>query len=160
MSDTIADSDLAAAWQGINHVTLVTGDLDATLAFYRDVLEMRVVFEAPANPHHGRHAMISPGGPGMGLHFFELPGAQVFRSPDAVPSKLQFLPGALQHIAITVADGRTALALRERLLARGVPVTPVLEPGRFAPMARTFLFPDPSGLLLKAIWLQTEGTQT
>ena len=156
MTITSAIGEVAATWQGLNHVTLVTGDLDATVTFYRDVLEMRVAFEAPANPHHGRHAMISPGGPGMGLHFFELPGAQVFRFPEAVPSKPQFLPGALQHIAITIADERAALALRERLLARGVPMTPVLEPGRFAPMVRMFLFQDPSGLLLKATWLRAE----
>ena len=156
MADASAVADLAGAWQGLNHVSLVTGDLDATVAFYRDVLPMRVVFEAPANPHHGRHAMISAGGTGMGLHFFELASAQIFRFPDAVPSKPDFLPGALQHIAITVADETTALALRERLLARGVPMTPVLEPGRFAPMVRMFLFPDPSGLLLKATWIRAE----
>ena len=150
-------ADLAGAWQGLNHISLVTGNLDATVAFYRDVLQMPVVFEAPANPHHGRHAMISAGGPGMGLHFFELANAQIFRFPDDVPSKPDFLPGALQHIAITVADETTALALRERLLAHGVPMTPVLEPGRFAPMVRMFLFPDPSGLLLKATWLRAEN---
>ena len=148
-------ADLSGAWQGLNHISLVTGNLDATVAFYRDVLQMPVVFEAPANPHHGRHAMISAGGPGMGLHFFELANAQIFRFPDAVPSKPDFLPGALQHIAITVADETTALALRERLLAHGVPMTPVL--GRFAPMVRMFLFPDPSGLLLKATWLRAEN---
>ena len=157
MTDVIAGTDLARAWQGINHVSLITGNLDATVAFYRDVLEMRVVFEAPANPHHGRHAMISPGGSGMGLHFFEVAGAQIFRLPDGVPSKPEFLPGALQHIAITLAAEETALALRERLSAHGVPMTPVLEPGRFAPMVRMFLFPDPSGLLLKATWLRTES---
>lgn len=154
MADVIPGPDLTGAWQGLNHVSLVTGDLDATVAFYRDVLQMRVVFEAPANPHHGRHAMISPGGDGMGLHFFELAGAQIFRLPNGVPSKPEFLPGALQHIAITIADETTALALRERLLARGVAMTPVLEPGRFAPMVRMFLFQDPSGLLLKATWLR------
>ena len=75
MADVISP-DLTGAWQGLNHVSLVTEDLDATLAFYRDVLQMRVVFEA-RNPHHGRHAMISPGGEGMGLHFFELAGAHL-----------------------------------------------------------------------------------
>jgi catechol 2,3-dioxygenase-like lactoylglutathione lyase family enzyme len=74
-----------------------------------------------------------------------------------VPSKPEFLPGALQHIAITVADETAALALRDRLSARGVPITPILEPGRFAPMARMFLFPDPSGLLLKTTWVRSEG---
>ena len=53
MTDEIAGTDLAGAWQGIDHVTLITGNLDATVAFYRDVLEMSVVFEAPANPIMG-----------------------------------------------------------------------------------------------------------
>ena len=56
-----------------------------------------------------------------------------------------------------VGDGTppAALALRDRLQARGIPTTPVLSPGRYAPSVRTFLFPDPSGLLLKASWSQT-----
>src|SRR5215212_3136299 len=112
-------------WQGVNHVTLATPDLDTTVAFYRDVLGLRVVFEAPANPMHGRHAMLSPGGSGQGLHFFEVADAQIFGFPGAVPPTLQFLPGALQHVALTVADEAEALALRERL------------------QARSFLFPDP-----------------
>ena len=142
-------------WQDINHISLATPDLDATVAFYRDVLGLRVVFEAPANPMHGRHAMLSPGGPGLGLHFFEVADAQIFGFPEGVPQTLQFLPGALQHIALTVSDEAAALALRDRLQAHGIPTTPVLTPGRNAPNVRTFLFPDPSGLLLKATWSQT-----
>jgi hypothetical protein len=79
------------------------------VAFYRDVLQMRVVFEAPANPHHGRHAMISPGGTGMGLHFFELASAQIFRFPDAVPSKPDFLPGALNTLRSQLLTKRLRL---------------------------------------------------
>jgi catechol 2,3-dioxygenase-like lactoylglutathione lyase family enzyme len=142
-------------WHGINHVTLATPDLDATVAFYRDVLGLRLVFEAPANPMHGRHAMLSPGGLGLGLHFFEVANAQIFRVPGGVPQTLEFVPGALQHIALTVADEAAALALRDRLQERGIPTTPVLTPGRNAPSARTFLFPDPSGMLIKAVWIQT-----
>jgi catechol 2,3-dioxygenase-like lactoylglutathione lyase family enzyme len=156
MTNTSAIGEVAATWQGLNHVTLITPNLDATVAFYRSVLGMRVAFEAPANPHHGRHAMISPGGPGMGLHFFEVADAQVFKFAGGVPSKPEFIPGALQHVAITVAGERAALALHERLVAGGVPTTPVLEPGRFAPGVRTFLFQDPSGLLLKATWSRTD----
>ena len=155
MTNTSDIGEVAATWQGLNHLALVTPNLDATVAFYRNVLGMRVVFEAPANPHHGRHAMISPGGPGMGLHFFEVADAQIFQLAGGVPSKLEFIPGALQHVAITVADESAALALRERLVTGGVPTTPVLEPGRFAPGVRTFFFQDPSGLLLKATWLRT-----
>lgn len=147
------------AWLGINHVTLATPDLAVTVAFYRDILQMHILFEAPANPHHGRHAMISAGGAGMGFHFFEVPETRVDRLPGVVPTKPgEFLPSPLQHIAITLVDEGAAHALRDRLVGRGVPVTPIIEPGRLAPGVRMFLFPDPSGLLLKAVWLSTAQT--
>jgi catechol 2,3-dioxygenase-like lactoylglutathione lyase family enzyme len=153
MNSESARDELAQAWLGINHVSLATPDLDATVSFYRDVLKMRIVFEAPANPYHGRHAMISPGGAGMGFHFFEVPGTPIGRLPGVVPTKPgEFLPTALQHIAITLANEDAASALRERLLSRGIPTTPIIEPGRFAPGVRMFLFPDATGLLLKATW--------
>ena len=155
MATEAASAELSRAWLGINHISLATPNLDATVAFYRDVIEMHVVFEAPANPHHGRHAMISPGGPGMGFHFFEVADTQIFRLPGVVPAKPgEFLPGALQHIAVTLANESSALVLRDRLRARDIPMTAIIEPGRFAPGVRMFLFPDPSGLLLKATWLR------
>ena len=158
MSAETASTELSPVWLGINHVSLATPNLQATVAFYRDVLEMRVAFEAPANPHHGPHAMISPGGQGLGFHFFEVPETQIPRLPGVVPVKPgEFLPGALQHIAVTLADESAALALRERLLARQIPMTPIFEPGRFAPGVRIFLFPDPSGVLLKATWIRAES---
>ena len=153
MNSDAATPALDQAWLGINHVTLATSDLPATVAFYRDVLQMRVLFEAPANPHHGPHAMISAGGAGMGFHFFEVPETRVDHLPNAVPTKPgEFLPCALQHVAITLVNEAAAQALRDRLADRGVPTTPIIEPGRFAPGIRMFLFPDPSGLLLKAVW--------
>jgi catechol 2,3-dioxygenase-like lactoylglutathione lyase family enzyme len=153
MSAETAMSVPTQRWLGINHVTLATPDLEATVAFYRDVLEMRVLFEAPANPHHGRHAMISAGGDGLGFHFFEVLETRIDRLPGIVPSKPgEFVPTPLQHIALTLANESAAEVLRERLNSRGVPITSVIEPGRFAPGMRIFLFPDPTGILLKAVW--------
>jgi catechol 2,3-dioxygenase-like lactoylglutathione lyase family enzyme len=157
MPDALAGGDLAHAWHGFNHVSLVTPDLEATLAFYRDLLAMRVIFEGPGNPQHGPDALISVGGTGLGLHFFEVPNAEIFRYPTGVPSKLEFIAGALQHIAITIADEAAALSLRERLQAHGVPMTPIISPSRRMPTVRMFLFPDPSGMLLKATWLQPDA---
>ncbi len=141
----------AGIWRGVNHVALATPDLDHTVAFYRDVLGMRVLFEAPANPHHGRHAMISPGGDGLGLHFFEQPDVEVFGFDGGVPPVLAFVPGALQHVSFTVADEAAGLALRGALGARGIPTTPVMDQGP----VRVFLFPDPSGMLLEAAWFRS-----
>ena len=140
-------------WNGINHVALVTPDLDATLRFYHHGLGMRVLWEAAANKHHGRHAMISPGGGGLGLHFFEKADAEIFRFPERVPPSLQFLPGALQHISLTVATEEVGLALRGRLERQGIPVTSVMDQGPL----RIFLFPDPGGVLLEAAWFRVEA---
>lgn len=97
--------------------------------------------------------MISAGGDGIGFPFFEAPETRVERLPGIVPVRPgEFLAGAFQHIAVTLVDEAAAQALRDRLAARGVPMTPILEPGRFAPGVRMFLFPDPSGILLKAVW--------
>jgi Glyoxalase/Bleomycin resistance protein/Dioxygenase superfamily len=45
------------AWQGINHVALVTPDLAATIHFYRDLLGLRLAALLPATEEHGRHAL-------------------------------------------------------------------------------------------------------
>lgn len=139
-------------WRGFNHLALVTPDLDRTITFYRDVLGMQVLMEAPSNPHHGRHCMISPGGPGLGLHFFEQPDVQIFSFEGGLPPRLQFVPGALQHISFTVADETSGLALRDALLALETPTTPVMDQGP----VRIFAFPDPSGLLLEDAWFRDE----
>ena len=156
MSATGTNVDLASAWQGLNHISLVTPELDATLTFYRDVLAMQVIFEGPGNPYHGRDAMISVGGTGLGLHFFEVQNAEIFRYPTGVPSKLEFITGALQHIGISITDETAAHTLRSRLEEHGVQMTPVLAPSGRMPGVRMFLFPDPSGILLKATWLQSD----
>ena len=94
----------------------------------------------------------------MGFHFFEVPNTQIARLPTVSTTRPgEFLPGALQHIAVTIADDGAALALRDRLIARNIPVTPIIEPSRFAPGLRIFLFPDPSGLLLKPTWVRVES---
>jgi catechol 2,3-dioxygenase-like lactoylglutathione lyase family enzyme len=118
---------------------------------------MRVVFEGPGNVHHGRDAFISVGGSGLGLHFFEVPNAVIFRYPTGVPSRLEFITGALQHIGITIADEAAANTLRNRLQEHGVQMTPVIAPSGRMPNVRMFLFPDPSGMLLKATWLQPDA---
>jgi catechol 2,3-dioxygenase-like lactoylglutathione lyase family enzyme len=150
------DRQADSFWRGFNHVALVTPDLGATLRFYRHVLGMHVLWESSATQHHGRHAMVSPGGSGLGLHFFEKADADVFRFPEGVPASFQFLPGALQHISLTVATEEEGLALRARLASQLIPVTPVMDQGP----VRIFLFPDPGGLLLEAAWFRAEVRPT
>lgn len=135
-------------WRGFHHIALVTPDLDATIAFYQEVLGMTVLAFFPAAEYSGRHAFIQPGDtPSWGLHVFEQPEAQVFAYPADMP-RFAVVPGALQHIAFALPSRADGEALRARLIADGVTPTPVTTLGQI----QNTLFRDNNGLLLEATW--------
>jgi catechol 2,3-dioxygenase-like lactoylglutathione lyase family enzyme len=95
-------------WRGIHHLALVTPDLDATLRFYNEIMEMPVSEIYPSREGRGRHAFVfvKPGdSETWGLHFFE-------RSIEQPASD------ALLHIAFGLPHQAAAHALRDRAPAR------------------------------------------
>jgi catechol 2,3-dioxygenase-like lactoylglutathione lyase family enzyme len=132
-------------WQGVNHIALVTHDLDATIQFYRDLLRITPRVVLPPAEGHGRHAVLAVGGASLGLHFFEEADAQFFTHPDALGA-MHVVPGALQHVALTLPDEATVTLLHERLQQRGVRTTAIMDQG----VTRSFLFLDNNGILLEA----------
>ncbi|GCE46004.1 catechol 2,3-dioxygenase-like lactoylglutathione lyase family enzyme [Thermosporothrix hazakensis] len=134
-------------WQGFHHVALYTPDLDATIAFYGDVLGMQVgeISVHPAN--QSRHCFITPGGPG--LHFFEFPGISL-PSFEHIPTLQDAtrVEGFLNHIAFRLPDEAAGLALRERLLKLDREVSEISHIANL----HNFIFLDNNGLLLEAIW--------
>lgn len=141
------NSNSLPPWQGFHHIALVTPDLDATIAFYRDVLGMKVLFTAPPTNINGRHAAILPGEGHLGLHFFEEPEAKLFNPPDL--KTMYWLPGALHHISFALPDERAGIAFRERLRLHNVEMTEVM---RQADTVYNMLFQDNNGMLLEAAW--------
>jgi catechol 2,3-dioxygenase-like lactoylglutathione lyase family enzyme len=139
------------AWQGINHIALVTPDLAATLRFYQDVLGLRLAALLPASDAHGPHALLSTDGSETGtgqvLHFFEDAAAQIFTDPEALTA-VRFVPGALQHIALTLPDEAAGQALHARLQELGIPTTGI-EDLRLNQSFRTL---DPMGLIVEVAW--------
>jgi catechol 2,3-dioxygenase-like lactoylglutathione lyase family enzyme len=140
-------------WAGFHHVALVTPDLDATVAFYRDVLGMHAgEVRVGGGVVAARHCFVRPGADAAtwGLHFFEHPGASLPRYPGGLAGlrAAGFIPGALQHVAFALPDAAAADALRARLAARGVEATPTGTIGSL----QNLLFFDPHGLLLEATW--------
>ena len=86
-------------YTGINHLAMVTGDMDATIRFWRDLLGMRLVagLGRPGYRHYffeiAPHDMIA---------FFEWPDVEPLPERDhGVPVKGPF---AFDHIAFEVAS--------------------------------------------------------
>jgi catechol 2,3-dioxygenase-like lactoylglutathione lyase family enzyme len=154
MSNLMSASTLAVPpWGGLHHIALVTPELDATIQFYKDVLGMQLLFVAPAGELHGRHAGLHPGGDFLGLHFFEMLTAQIFRPPDL--RQMYWLPGALHHISFALPDEKAAQVFRSRLLTHGVTMSEIMDQGNLQNM----VFLDNNGILLEAAWSKPENSE-
>jgi catechol 2,3-dioxygenase-like lactoylglutathione lyase family enzyme len=137
-------------WRGINHLALITDDMDATVRFYHGVLGARLV--ADLGNESFRHYFFEFG-PGSTVAFFEYRHAKIepFAKPAGVPD-----PRAVQfdHLSFNLPDEHALLALRSRLKAAGSEVTDVVDHG----MIRSVYFTDPSGIALEASCWVTDAT--
>jgi catechol 2,3-dioxygenase-like lactoylglutathione lyase family enzyme len=138
----------APRWQGINHLALVTPDMDATVRFYVGVLGMRLAATTMAGPM--RHYFFEMGR-GNTVAFFEVEGAETFAKPAGGPTDRAI---QLDHISFDVPDEHALEMLRKRLLAAGSEVTTVVDHG----FIRSVYFTDPNGIALEASWWVTDPT--
>src|SRR5215472_17017421 len=99
---------------GINHIRLLTADLDRLAAFNGAVFGARKLVELPLPEPEGpgRHALIAIGGSAT-LHAFE-----IAKTPPPAPRPM-FDRGRIDHFALHVADEETFERLRADLVARG-----------------------------------------
>jgi catechol 2,3-dioxygenase-like lactoylglutathione lyase family enzyme len=136
-------------WRGVNHLALVTPDMDATVRFYHGVLGMRLVASVMAGPM--RHYFFEIG-PENTIAFFEVKGADTFAAPAGIPDRLR--KAQFDHLSFNVADEDGLVALQERLRAHGCEVTPVVDHG----FVRSIYFTDPHGIALEASWWALDAT--
>ena len=132
-------------WSGINHLALVTPDMDATVRFYHGVLGARLVSTVGV-PGHFRHYFFDFG-PQCTVAFFEYTGLKVETfavgagTPDA--RKAQF-----DHLSLNLADEDALLALRQRLVDNDCEVTDIVDHTTI----HSIYFSDPHGIALEASW--------
>ncbi len=140
----------APKWGGINHLALVTPDMDATVRFYHGVLGARLA--ATVGTQSFRHYFFEFG-PQCTVAFFEYADLELepFAKPAGVPD-----PRAPQfdHLALNRADEDALLALRQRLMDAGCEVTDVVDHG----FIRSIYFSDPHGIALEASWWVSDVT--
>jgi catechol 2,3-dioxygenase-like lactoylglutathione lyase family enzyme len=131
-------------WRGINHLALVTTDMDATVRFYHGVLGARLV--ATIGTPDFRHYFFELG-PEQTIAFFEYRGVELatFAKPAGIPDAraIQF-----DHVSFNLADEHALESLQARLKEHGCEVTDVID----HQVMRSIYFTDPNGIALEASW--------
>ncbi|MGD9702262.1 MAG: VOC family protein [Acidimicrobiia bacterium] len=137
-------------WRGVNHLALVTTDMDATVRFYHGVLGAQLV--ATIGTPGFRHYFFDFGH-GTTIAFFEYSDVELhpFSKPAGVPD-----PRAIQfdHLSLDLPDETALESLRSRLDEFGCEVTEVVDHG----FVRSIYFNDPSGIALEASWWVKDPT--
>jgi len=137
-------------WRGINHLALVTADMDATVRFYHGTL--------------GARLLATIGTPGFRHYFFEF-GDQCtvafFEYADSVAepfAKAAGRPDArapqFDHLSFNLPDEESLLRLRQRLKSADCEVTDVVDHG----FIRSIYFTDPNGIALEASYWVIDAT--
>ena len=128
---------------GFHHATMVSRDAARTLAFYRDILGLRLVkktvnFDMPQTYH--LYFADDAGSPGTILTFFEWPDA----------SRGSYGVGGVHHVALGTRDQETQLKWKRWLNQHGIQVSGPYNRGWFW----SIYFSDPDGQILE---IATEG---
>jgi len=146
----LVNIDEVPRWRGVNHLALITTDMDATVRFYHGVLGARLV--ATIGTPAFRHYFFEIGA-GNTVAFFEYRDIDVaaFAKPAGVPD-----PRAVQfdHVSVNLPDEDALRSLQHRLKAAGCEVTDVIDHD----ILRSIYFTDPDGLALEASYWTVDAT--
>jgi catechol 2,3-dioxygenase-like lactoylglutathione lyase family enzyme len=119
---------------GLNHIAVMTTDLDRFVEFYAEVFGLEVVFEE-TDPAF-RHAILRTG-PTSWLHPAEVQG-----NGHGAGSPAMFDRGHLDHLALAAAGPAEFAGIRDRLVARRASDGAVDDLGAF----QSVWFTDPDGM--------------
>jgi len=127
---------------GINHVGILSQDLDRLTAFYADVLDATIV-DIPEPP--GTKAALVQLSPTAGLAVMQ----KLEGDPPAPRTEL-LDRGHIDHLAFDASSATALEELRCRLVARGASDGSVHDYGPFLSVG----FTDPDGMPTEVVWLR------
>ena len=150
MTDTTDRPAGSIPWHGLNHLALITNDMDATVRFWHGVLDAPLV--ATIGTDTFRHYFFSFG-PTSSVAFFQYIGQHTneLAKPAGV---FDARAGQFDHLSMDLPDEAALLALRSRLQEAGTEVTDVVDHG----LMRSIYFTDPNGIALEASWWADDPT--
>lgn len=117
--------------KGVNHLALITHDMNETVRFYTQVLGMRLVRSGKNDDDPTSRHYFFDMGDGSLIGFFDFPGSN---SPER-----------MHHIALAVDSLGELEAFREKLVRKGVGVSEVVDHD----FIKSVYFRDPNGILLE-----------
>lgn len=141
------DTTTAVPWRGVNHLALITADMDATVRFWHGVMgaELVATLRTPTFLHYffrigGNHTIAF-------FQYLDDDGAprptDVVVKPAGVYDRRA---GHFDHLSLDVSDDAALLELRRRVLAAGSEVTEIVDHKIF----HSIYFTDPNGIALEA----------
>ncbi|SFN03872.1 VOC family protein [Thermodesulforhabdus norvegica] len=134
-------------YNGINHLALVTHNMDETIRFWRDLLGMRLVLGL-GKPGY-RHYFFEISETDL-IAFFEWPGVEKVEEKDhGYPVKG---PVAFDHVSIGVTHRDDLWVIKDKLDAAGFWTSEVIDHG-FILSLYSF---DPNGVAIEFSWLNPE----
>jgi catechol 2,3-dioxygenase-like lactoylglutathione lyase family enzyme len=142
--------DHAPRWAGVNHLALVTDNMDETVRFYHGVLGMPLVSTISVG---GMRHYFFRIGPQSTVAFFQWAGHDVgrFEKPAGMPFTFA---AQFDHVSFTLPDEDALEALRGRLIEYGTEVTDVVDHG----FVHSVYFHDNNGIALEASWWVRDPT--
>ena len=123
---------------GLHHITLISGDIERTIAFYRDLLGLAVIKDGVSDDDaDSRHVWFGAvdGSPGRVVSFMEY---------SQLPAAVVGI-GAAHHFAFSVETAEELDAWRDYLRDRGVECSEVFDRGAF----RSLYLRDPDGHIVE-----------
>jgi len=133
--------------KGINHLALATKDMDKTIAFWRDLIGLRLI-AGLGRPGYRQYFFEL--GPLNMLLFFEWKDVEpLFEKDHGVPVKGPF---AFDHFAMEVEDKEDLWNIYDRLNAAGIWVSEVIDHG-FIYSVYSF---DPNNIAIEFSWSNPE----
>ncbi len=111
-------------FNGVNHLALVTGDMNATIRFWRDLLELRLVAGLGAPGY--RHYFFELSDTDL-VAFFEWPGVESLpEKPHGSPVRG---PVCWDHVSFGVETEDDLWELKEKIATAGFYVSDVIDHG-------------------------------
>ena len=111
-------------FNGVNHLALVTGDMNATIRFWRDLLGMRLVAGLGAPGY--RHYFFELSETDL-VAFFEWPGVEPL--PEKAHGSPVRGPVCWDHVSFGVESEDDLWELKDRIAAAGFYVSDVIDHG-------------------------------